>query len=290
MGATKVRISRTLASSLSIFAMMAAGTVSASAQDCPADLPTVEPGKLVMSINATIPPRQFIDSSGNLQGLHPDLGNEIARRLCLEPEYRNVGFEVQIPGLANQRWDMINTGMYYTEEREKIIRLVPYTVNALAIVVQRDNPDGIEGYESLAGEPVGTEIAGFADRLIREINDEQVEAGMASMDIQAFNTFAEAFAALGAGQVKAVFAPDSTGAYYAERGQFAVGASGLNPGLPSAFGFDPSAEVLAQAVADVLTEMREDGTYQEMMDAYGATHIDPWEKWGGSFEVFYEPE
>ncbi|MEQ8368669.1 MAG: transporter substrate-binding domain-containing protein, partial [Roseicyclus sp.] len=83
---------------------------AAEAQDCPADLPTITPGVLTMSINATIPPRQYIDTSGNLQGLHPDIGREIARRLCLEPEFMNVGFEVQIPGLANQRWDMINTG------------------------------------------------------------------------------------------------------------------------------------------------------------------------------------
>jgi ABC-type amino acid transport substrate-binding protein len=62
----------------------------ATAQDCPVDLPTIEPGKLTMSINATLPPRQFIDASGNLQGMHPDLGNEIARRLCLEPVYMNV--------------------------------------------------------------------------------------------------------------------------------------------------------------------------------------------------------
>ena len=51
------------------------------------------------------------------------------------------------------------------------------------------------------------------------------------MDIKAFNTFAEAFAALGAGQVKAVFGPDAVAAYYAERGSFDVGASGLNPGF-----------------------------------------------------------
>ncbi|TVR09025.1 MAG: ABC transporter substrate-binding protein [Salinarimonadaceae bacterium] len=272
-----------------ILAFAAFGFASASAADCPENLPTVEPGKLVMSINATIPPRQFIDSSGNLQGLHPDLGNEIARRLCLEPDFRNVGFEVQIPGLANQRWDMINTGMYYTEERSKIIRLVPYTVNALAIVVERGNPLGVTGYEELAGHPVGTEIAGFADRLIREINDEQVARGLQPMQIQAFNTFAEAFAALGAGQVRGVFAPDSTGAYYAERGQFDVGAAGLNPGLPSAFGFDPGAAELAEAVARVLSEMRADGTYQAMMEAYGATQIDLWEKWSGDFEVFYAP-
>jgi polar amino acid transport system substrate-binding protein len=267
---------------------LAAG--QAAAQDCPTDLPVIEPGKLTMSINATIPPRQFIDSSGNLQGMHPDLGNEIARRLCLEPVYMNVGFEVQIPGLANGRWDMINTGMYYTEERSKIMQMVPYVVNALAIVVEADNPLGVTGYEDLAGQPVATEIAGFADNLIREINDAQVAEGMESMDIQAFNTFAEAFAALGAGQVRAVFGPDATAVYYAQRGQFAVGANGLNPGLPSSFGFDADNEVLANAVRDVLADMRADGTYDRIMDEYGATKMDAWDGWSGDFEVFYAPE
>lgn len=263
----------------------------AHAQDCPENLPTIEPGVLTMSINATIPPRQYIDDQGNLQGLHPDLGNEIAERLCLEPKYMNVDFAVQIPGLANKRWDMVNTGMYYNPDRAKIMRMVPYVVNALAIVVEKDNPLGVEGYEDLAGEPVGTEIAGFADNLIRTINDEQVAAGNESMEIQAFNTFAEAFAALGAGQVKAVFGPDATAAYYAQRGSFDVGASGLNPGLPSSFGFDgATGEVLANAVADVLRDMVADGTYNELMSAYGATQIQYWDEYTGDIAVYYNPE
>lgn len=58
------------------------------------------------------------------------------------------------------------------------MRMVPYVVNALAIVVEGGNPLGVEGYEDLAGQPVGTEISGFADNLIREINAEQVANGM----------------------------------------------------------------------------------------------------------------
>ncbi|MEO1103321.1 MAG: ABC transporter substrate-binding protein [Pseudomonadota bacterium] len=278
-----------LASALAL-AFFALPSAPVQAQDCPADLPVIEEGKLTMSINATIPPRQFIDSSGNLQGMHPELGNEIAKRLCLEPDYKNVGFEVQIPGLANKRWDMVNTGMYYTPERSKIMRMVPYVVNALAIVVERDNPLGVTGYEDLAGQPVGTEIAGFADKLIREINDEQVAKGLEPMQIQAFNSFAEAFAALGASQVKAVFGPDATAHYYAERGQFDVGASGLNPGLPSSFGFDAGNEVLAEAVRQVLEDMKADGTYEKIMSAYGATPIEAWDEYEGGFVVRHAPE
>ena len=31
-----------------------------------------------------------------------------------------------IPGLAARRWDMINTGMFYTEERARLMYLVRY--------------------------------------------------------------------------------------------------------------------------------------------------------------------
>lgn len=171
------------------------------------------------------------------------------------------------------------------------MRLVPYTVNALAIVVERGNPLGVKSYDELAGYPVGTEIAGFADALLREVNDAQVAKGIESMQIQSFNTFAEAFAALAAGQVRGVFGPDATAAWYAEQGAFDVGASGLNPGLPSAFGFDgASGEVLAEAVAEVLRGMVADGTYHEMLGAYGATPIELWDEYTGDIAVYFTPE
>lgn len=276
----------------SLIAALAALTVSthaAVAQDCPQSLDLVEPGKLTMSINLTIPPRQFIDESGKPRGLNVEFGEEIAKRLCLEPVFMNVGFEVQIPGLANKRWDMVNTGMYYTAERAKIMQMVPYVVNALAIIVQKGNPLGVTGYEQLAGHPVGSEIAGFADKLLREQNDKQVAAGMKPMDVRAFNTFAEAFAALGAGQVKAVFGPDATAVYFAQRGAFDIGANGLNPGLPSTFGFDKANVGLAEAVRGALAAMAADGAYGRMMDAYGAARIELWDNYDGDFRVFHDP-
>jgi polar amino acid transport system substrate-binding protein len=267
--------------------VLAFGTTSTVvvAQDCPVDLPVIEPGVLTMSINATIPPKQFINEQGELQGLHVDLGNEIAKRLCLEPSYQNVDFAVQIPGLDANRWDMINTGLYYTDKRAGFMQLVPFSVNALALIAADGNPTGITGPEDLAGKVVGVEIAGFEERKIREINDAQIAKGLASMDIRAFNTYGEVFLALGGGQIDAVFAGDAIGSYYQEKGQFSKAATGLFPGTPGAFAFDE--KVLAQAVADALNAMRADGTYDSMMDAYGTTKMDAWDRWPGKFTYFY---
>ena len=261
---------------------------AAHAQDCPQDLPVIEPGKLTMSINATIPPTQYIDESGEIVGLNRELGDELAKRLCLEPVYQNVSFEVQIPGLASERWDMINTGLYYTEERSKIMQLVPYRVNALALIAQADNPLGIESPMDLGGHVVGVEIAGFEERVLRELDEAQQAEGAEPMDIRVFNTYGDTFLALGAGQLDAVFAGDSIGTYYQEQGRFTKPVTGLLPGTPSAFATDEMG--LAEAVRDALTAMSEDGVYQEIMAKFGATTIDSWSEYSGGFEVYHEPD
>ena len=261
---------------------------AAQAQDCPEGLPVVTEGSLTMSINATIPPKQYINESGEIVGLHRDMGDEIARRLCLEPVYQNVDFAVQIPGLAADRWDMINTGLYFTDERAQIMQLVPYSVNALALIAAADNPMGVESPEDLAGHRVGVEIAGFEEQKINEINDAQVAEGLDPMDIRVFNTYGETFLALGAGQIDAVFAGDAIGTYYQEQGKFSMAATGLYPGTPGAFAFDEPD--LAQAVADALNSMVEDGTYEQMMTEYGTTPIEVWDRWPGEFTYFYTGE
>ncbi len=260
-------------------------STAALAQDCPADLPVIEAGVLTMSINATIPPKQWIDESGKLRGLHVELGDEVAKRLCLEPKYENVDFAVQIPGLDADRWDMINTGLYFTDERAGFMQLVPFSVNALALIAADGNPKGIAGPEDLAGKVVGVEIAGFEEKKIREINDAQMANGLESMDIRVFNTYGETFLALGGGQIDAVFAGDAIGTHYQQQGKFTKAATGLFPGTPGAFAFDEP--VLAQAVADVMNAMKADGTYDKLMDEYGTTKMDVWDRWPGEFTYFY---
>ena len=76
--------------------------------------------------------------------------------------------------------------------------------------------------------------------------------------------------------------------YYQQQGQFTKAATGLFPGTPGAFAFDEPA--LAQAVADALNAMKADGTYDKLMDAYGTTKMDVWDRWPGEFTYFYTGE
>lgn len=232
--------------------------------------PLLNAGKLVAATNATIPPYQFIDQSGKLQGLRIELGEEIAKRLGVKIEWVNVGFETHIPGLQSSRWDASITGMFFTPERAKILYLIPYELQAISISVPKGNPGKIASPRDLAGKRVAVEIGGYEFRQISRINDEQKAAGLPAMEIRTFSTFADAYQALRAGQVEAVVSVDVTAKFYQDRGEFERAVSGL-AGSPATLAFR-SREV-ASAVLRVLNEMRSDGSYDRLMDKWGAAKM-----------------
>src|SRR5690349_2123100 len=94
-------------SALTLAALLCA--TGAHAQNCKYQVPEnhlVKKGTLVMSVNPTLPPVQYVDQSGALKGMRVELGEEIAKRLCLKPEYVRIEFSAMIPGLQAGRWDM----------------------------------------------------------------------------------------------------------------------------------------------------------------------------------------
>lgn len=252
---------------------------AALAQPCTprvADAELVKPRTLVLSTNPTLPPMQFVDGQGVLRGMRVELGTEIAKRLCLTPEHVRIEFAAMIPGLAARRWDMINTGMFFTEERAKIMQLVRYEQQAISISVPRGNPRNIRRIEDLANLTVGVEQGGFEFRRTQDLAKELEGKGLRPITIRPFDNFAISFQALRAGQLDAAVSIDSTGKEYDDRGEFTRAISGLF-GTPINFGF--RSRGLAQAVATVLSEMRADGSFQALLDKYGVAAFD------GPFEV-----
>jgi len=245
------------------------------------------PGELTMSTNATLPPMQYVDASGNLVGMNVDLGNEIARRLCLKARYVNVQFEAQIPGLRNRRWDMIDTGLYFTTDRARVMQLIPYSVGALAVITNSGNPHGLKSLKDLSGAVVGVELGGIEERRAREISADLTKSGSKPSDIRVFNSYSDAFQALAASQIDAVLAGSAIGNYYAKRGQFAVPLGQVMAPAPAALATSDPA--IAAAVVEALASMAADGTYQRIINQYGMTTIDKWDGYRGKIQYFYTP-
>ena len=258
-------------------------TAPAFAQTCTPAVPDSELVKartFTLSTNPTLPPMQFVDSGGVLRGMRVELGTEIARRLCLTVEHVRVEFAAMIPGLAARRWDMINTGMFYTEERQRLMWLVRYEQQAISISVPRGNPRNIRRIEDLAGLNVGVEQGGFEFRRSQDMANDLTARGLRPITVRAFDNFAVSFQALRVGQLDAAISIDSTAKEYDDRGDFTRAVSGLY-GTPINFGFRSRA--LAVQVARVLTEMRADGSFMALLNRFGVAAYDgPFEAVGPS--------
>ncbi|MDR7520748.1 MAG: ABC transporter substrate-binding protein [Armatimonadota bacterium] len=232
--------------------------------------PLLSPGKFIAATNATIPPYQYVDQNGRLQGLRIELGEEIAKRMGVRMEWINVGFETHIPGLQSNRWDASITGMFYTPERARILYMLLYEYQAISISVARGNPLRITSTRDLAGRRVAVEIGGYEWRQITRINEEQTAAGLRPMEIRTFSTFADAYQALRAGQVDAVVSVDVTAKFYQDRGEFDRAVSGL-AGSPATLAF--KSKDLAFVVLRIMNQIKKDGFYDRLFDKYGVAKI-----------------
>jgi polar amino acid transport system substrate-binding protein len=231
----------------------------------------IKAGTLVMSINPTLPPLQYVDDKGQLQGMRVELANECCKRLGLAPEYIRTEFATMIPGLAARRWDMINTGIFWTEERSKLMYMVPYEQAAISFLAAKGNPLGLKTIDDLAGKRISVELGGIEERRTREVNDIVTKKGLKPVAVMTFNNFAEAFQALKAGQSDAATCIDATAMFMQQRGDFTRAISGVFP-QTACFAF--ANKPLAEAVVGALDALRKDGFYDKLLDQYGVLKID----------------
>jgi polar amino acid transport system substrate-binding protein len=242
------------------------------AQSCTA-LPAadlVEAGKLQMAINPTLPPQQFVDAQGELQGLNVDLMREVAKRLCLPMEFIRMDFPPMFPALAAARFDGIDTGMFWTEERSKIAYTVPYAQQAISITVAAGSGLKLPDEASLAGRSAGVEVNSYQERWLRGVDKALQAKGGKPIDIHTFTTATDVIAALRAGQVETAILIDQTAKEIVRRGVIEITATGLG-GAATTLVFRN--KDVAAKVAEALTKMRAEGFYDALFDKYGLTKL-----------------
>lgn len=258
-----------------------AGAGSALAKDCKPKVDGANllvPGEITVSINPVSPPMQYVDpKSGELRGMRVEVGDAIIDRLCLtQKKVRVDDFGTMIPGLQSGRWDMINTGVFFTDARAKIIYLVRYENQAIAVSTRPGDEAKFTKVEDLAGKTIGVDIGGYEENKLKQLDQELQAKGLPAIKIAIFNDTNIDYQALKAGQVDANFTIEAVAKEYADRGISQVALKGLFPS-PVALAFRN--RELAQAVADTLEDMRKDGSYQAIFSQYGKT------PWTGPFDV-----
>jgi polar amino acid transport system substrate-binding protein len=237
----------------------------------------IAPGKVQLSINPTNPPQQFIDKDGQLQGLNVELAAEISKRICLPVELIRMDFPAMVPAMTAGRLDGLNTGMFWTEERSKIMFMVPAGVQSISVVVSPDSGTKIAAEQDLIGKSSAVEVSSYQMNWLKKLSDASVAKGGGAVELRTFPTATNVVATLLAGQVDNALLVDSVARDLVSRGRVKEVLSGLGKANTAmAFRKRPVAEAFVAA----LTAMRADGTYQKLVDKFGLTAIPTTEAFG----------
>lgn len=230
----------------------------------------VTAGKLQLAINPTLPPQQFVDEKGELQGLNVELGRALGAKLCLATEFIRMDFPAMVPALRGGRFDAIDTGMFWTEERSKLMFMVPYAQQAIGVFAMETTTLALKTFEDLAGHVAAIEIGTYQERKAKEANAEMVAKGMKPVELRTFTTATDATAALRAGQVEVVVIVEEAARAIAKQRGMKLLLTGFG-GSDITFAFRSKAA--AEAAAEAFTALRKEGVYDQLFDKFGLTRL-----------------
>ncbi|WP_158896278.1 MULTISPECIES: ABC transporter substrate-binding protein [unclassified Pseudomonas] len=230
----------------------------------------IEPGKLQLSINPTNPPQQFVDKDGKLQGLNVELTEAMSKRLCTNIELVRMDFPAMIPAMNAGRIDGMNTGMFWTADRSKLMYLVPYSVQSVSVVANPKDAKPLGSLDDLAGKSVSVEANSYQYSFLQKQNEALVAKGLQKMELRSFPTATNVISAMFAGQVDYSALVDSVARDLVKRERVTevLPGQGLSR---TAMAFRNKA--VAEAVAKTLTEMRADGSYQALFEKFSLTPL-----------------
>lgn len=224
-------------------------------------IPAGSDKKIVVASHIAYPPFEF-SRGGEPRGFDIDLMNEIADRMDVEVEYRDVPFDNITQGLTVHHFDAAISAMTITAARKGQADFSdPYYAVSEALVVRSTSQ--IESADDLAAKTVGARLGVMEQPKVSEFTD---AAGVA--ETRTFRTPKEAFAALGDGTLDGVIhdLPASQRAVDDAGGSLKL-VEVIPTGEHYGIAFPKDSE-LVEPVNRALDEIKEDGTYEEIYERW----------------------
>lgn len=226
------------------------------------------PEKLIIGSSFSQTPWGFFDDNQQPTGIDVSMCGALAKEMgATDVEYVNLDFKGLIPALQADRFNMVCAGVYITDEREKVVTMVPYVRSSQAILAKADS--GIAGLDDLCGKSVSVLQGSAQLKVVAEQSEKCVAESKPQVNIQSFDTQPIAVRALENGNVEAFVASDQLVSYYLLKNpSLEKAAANINP-VTLGVVVKKDDEALAKAVRDGLVRMKENGTYDAVLKEWG---------------------
>ncbi|OPX11527.1 ABC transporter substrate-binding protein [Mycobacterium sp. AT1] len=237
--------------------------------------PAVAQSKTInVGSNIQSAPNNFYAEDGKTPiGFEVDLAKAIAKKIGVQTAYQDMAFGSLITSLQSGRIDMTMAGMNDTKERQQQIDFVDYFSSGITIMVQKGNPEGITGADSLCGKNVAVVQGTSHQTFAAAQSDKCVKEGKPAVNVTATDSDTQNQNQLRTGRVAAILNDLPSAAYISRTAGdgsiFEVVPGEPIDGGPYGIGFAKDDVALRDSVNKALGELITDGTYLKILQSWG---------------------
>lgn len=219
-------------------------------------------------------PNNFYAADGStVVGNDHDLITAMAKKLGLEVKYENQDFQALITSLQSGRVEVTIAAMNDTAERQKTIDFVDYLTSGITIMVQKGNPAGIDGPEALCGKKIAVVTGTSQQEFAESTSADCVAEGNAALEIAVTDSDSQNQTQLRTGRIDAIVNDLPSAVYISKTTKdgeaFEVVPGDVIDGAPYGIGVNKDNPELRDALAAALDALIQDGTYEEILGAWG---------------------
>ena len=229
-----------------------------------------EDGVLSVGSDTTYAPAEFLDEDGEtIVGFDVDLFKAVAQKLDLEAEFETAPFDSIIAGVGSGRYEVGVSSFTINPERLEQANMVSYFNAGTQWAAQAGNPEGVDP-DSACGLSIAVQTGTVQVEDLTARSAECEDAGEEPIDIQQFESQADATAAIASGRVAAGLADSPVMAYAVEQTNEQLELVGdIYDAAPYGYVVAKDQTDFAQAIADAVAALIEDGTYEEILTEWG---------------------
>lgn len=239
---------------------------SGQAEAASASSASLDDGVLTVGTNAEFPPFEYNGGDGQPAGFDIELIKAIGERLGVDVDIQNMEFDALVTSISTGKIDCAIAGMTITEERKESVNFSdPYYDAEQYVVLNKDSK--IKTADDLYGAHLGCQLGTTGNTIASDIAKEDEKTKVSS-----YNKTLDAINDLRNDRLDAVILDKNPASVFVEKYSSEIQAV---PGGDFGFEIEQYAiaipledSVLMYQINEVLGQMKEDGSYDKLVEEY----------------------
>jgi polar amino acid transport system substrate-binding protein len=227
-------------------------------------------GMLTVGTDPTYAPNEFLAADGKtVQGFDVDLFDAVAAKLGLKTQYTAAPFANIIPSVQSGKYEIGVSSFTVNAERMQVVDMVSYFSAGTQWATKSGNPTGISA-DAACGKRVAVQKGTIQVDDITARSDKCTTSGQQAIAIDQFQGQDQATAAVVSGKDDAMLADSPIVAYAVKQtgGQLET-LGDIYDSAPYGYAIKQGNGDLAQAIAEAVNALIDDGTYDKVLEPWG---------------------